>query len=409
MHIIESILDIDFYKFTMGNLVFQLYPDVEVTYALTNRSKDIHLADYIDEDELRKELDHVREISINNTELHYLRGTNEYEERMFGEKYLQFLKDLKLPEYKLERVGDDYDLTFTGRWSEAIYWETIALCIISELYTRSIMKRLSRFRQDCIYAEGKLRLQRKIDILREHPDITITDFGTRRRFSKDWQDYLTGVLSEELPRQFLGTSNTYFAMKYGLVPVGTSAHEMFMVMACIMGDRDEDIRASHNKVLQDWWNMYGWGLSIALADTYGSDFFFQDMTYEQARDWKGLRQDSGDPIEFGEKAIQFYKNYGIDPTTKMIIFSDGLDTETILKIANHFRGRIKVTFGWGTNLTNDLGIRPLPIVIKVKEANGRPAVKLTDNLAKAMGRPEDIERFKRIFNYKGSTFKPLNY
>ncbi len=198
-------------------------------------------------------------------------------------------------------------------------------------------------------------------------------------------------------------------MKYGLLPMGTSAHELFMVMACIMGERDEDIRASHNKVLQDWWDEYNWGLSIALTDTFGTDFFFRDMTYEQAKNWKGLRHDSGDPIDFGERAIKFYKDKGIDPREKILIFSDGLDVQTILKISEHFKSRIKVTFGWGTNLTNDLGFKALPIVIKVSEANGKPTVKLTDNLAKAMGRKEDIERYKRIFGYAHSEYKRLKY
>jgi len=408
-YIVESILDADFYKFTMGNLIFQNYPDIEVIYSLISRAEDIHLAEHISEDDLRQELDHIREIRINNTELHYLRGTNEYGDRMFGEAYLDFLRNLRLPPYHLEKVGSDYRLEFPGRWSEAIYWETLALSIITELYARSLMQKKSQFDQDCAYADGRLRLAEKIRLLKSRRDITITDFGTRRRFSRDWQDYLTRVLSEELPEQFLGTSNACLAMKYGLLPMGTSAHEMFMVMSCIMDESDESIRASHNRVMQEWWKVYGWGLSIALTDTYGIDFFFRDMTYEQAMNWKGLRHDSGDPIEFGEKAIKFYMEKGIDPKTKLLIFSDGLDIQNIFKIADHFKNRVKVTFGWGTNLTNDLGLRALPIVIKVSKANGHYAAKLTDNLAKATGRPEDIERFKRIFSYTDSAFEHVKY
>ncbi len=409
MFIIESILDNDFYKFTMGNLIFKLYPDVNVTYTLTNRAETIHLAKYIKEEDLRRELDHVREIKINNTELHYLRGTNEYGDRMFDEDYLEFLKNLRLPEYNLERQGLDYRLEFSGSWSSAIYWETMALAIISELYSRQLMQKKSQFEQDCVYARGKINLAKKIKAIRGKNNITITDFGTRRRFNRQWHDYLIRVLKDELSGQFLGTSNTYLAMKYGLLPMGTSAHELFMVMACIMGDSDEDIRSSHNKVLQDWWNLYGWGLSIALTDTFGTDFFFRDMTYEQAKNWKGLRHDSGDPIEFGERAIKFYEEKGIDPREKILIFSDGLNAQTILKISKHFKDRIKVSFGWGTNLTNDLGFKALPIVIKVSSANGKPAVKLTDNLAKAMGDKEDIERYKRIFGYTNSRYQKLKY
>ncbi|MGQ9608730.1 MAG: nicotinate phosphoribosyltransferase [bacterium] len=409
MFIIESILDNDFYKFTMGNLIFKRYPNVNVTYTLTNRAENIHLSRFIKEDDLRRELDHVREIKINNTELHYLRGTNEYGDRMFEEDYLEFLKNLRLPEYNLERQGLDYKLEFSGRWSEAIYWETMALAIISELYSRGLMQSKSQFYQDCVYAKGKLKLAKKIKAIKGKDNITITDFGTRRRFNKQWHDYLIRVLKDELPGQFLGTSNTHLAMKYGILPMGTSAHELFMVMASISGDSDEDIRSSHNKVLQDWWDLYGWGLSIALTDTFGTDFFFRDMTYEQAKNWKGLRHDSGDPIEFGEKAIKFYEDKGIDPREKFLIFSDGLNAQTILKISEHFKDRIRVSFGWGTNLTNDLGFKALPIVIKVSSANGRPTVKLTDNLAKAMGSKEDIERYKRIFGYTHSEYQKLKY
>lgn len=406
----RSLLDTDFYKFTMGQIVFRRYREVPVRYAFKNRTKGIPLADLIPEKDLRRELDSVRELRMNTTALHYLRGTNEYSERMFSEDYLQFLRDLRLPPYELQRVGDTYRLEFPGKWSEAIYWETFALSIINELYYGALVSNRSCFEKELIEAEGKIRLGRKIAILKENPEIVFTDFGTRRRFSRAWQDCVVGVCKEELsPFQFRGTSNVYLAMKYGLVPMGTSAHEMFMVMAGLRQGSDEEIRDSHNEVLKSWWQEYGYGLSIALTDTYGSDFFFRDMTPDQAREWKGLRQDSGDPIEFGEKAIAFYERNGIDPREKMIVFSDGLDVDAMLKIHRRFKGRIKTTFGWGTNLTNDLGLKALSLVVKVSEACGNPTVKLSDNLAKAMGRQEDIERFKRIFGYVGDNFQECEY
>jgi nicotinate phosphoribosyltransferase len=237
-----------------------------------------------------------------------------------------------------------------------------------------------------------------------------SDFGTRRRFSRAWQDALIGKLSREVPpRQFSGTSNVYFARKYSLTPIGTMAHEMFMVMSGIMHDSDQTIYSSHNRVLQDWWDYYGFDLSIALTDTYGSDFFFRDLSPEQARNLKGLRQDSGDPIAFGEKAIRFYESRGIDPREKLLVFSDGLDIESIYRLTEHFSGRIKVSFGWGTNLTNDLGFGALSLVVKVVESCGHGAVKLSDNLAKAIGSSEDIERFKRIFGYTGTLFETCRY
>lgn len=403
--IIRSLLDTDFYKFTMGQLVFLRYPDVPVKYAFKNRTKRVLLAEFIDEAELRAELDHVRTLRFNNSELHYLRGTNEYEERMFVEPYLEFLKDLQLPEYHLEQQGGSYRLEFAGKWSEQIYWETFALAIINELYYRSQMKEKSKFEKEVVYARGNLRLAEKIKRLRKYPDITFCDFGTRRRFSREWQKHIIEVLAQEMPKQFIGTSNVKFAMDYGLIPIGTSAHELDMVMSGVMYSSDEEIRASHNQVLHDWWDQYGWGLSIALTDTYGSDFFFRDMTSEQARNWKGLRQDSGDPIEFAKKAIKFYQSQGIDSREKLLIFSDGLDVDSIIKIANFVRGKTKFTFGWGTNLTNDLGFDPISIVVKIVESSGHGVVKLSDNLAKAIGKPEDIENFKHIFGYTGTTYK----
>jgi nicotinate phosphoribosyltransferase len=409
MPIIQSLLDTDFYKFTMGHWVFKRYPDVPVRYAFTNRTARVRLADYIDAADLRRELDHVRTLRVNPSELHYLRGTNEYGAGIFSEAYLQFLQTLRLPPYELACVDGTYQLEFSGAWSEAIYWETLALSIINELYYRTLLARLSAFERDAVMATGTLRLADKIQLLRTRPDITFSDFGTRRRFSGSWQAYVVRALAQEIPAQLLGTSNTALAMQYGLLPVGTLAHEMFMVMAGIMADHDDTIRASHNRVLQEWWAEYGPGLSIALTDTYGSAFFFRDMTAEQARLWKGLRQDSGDPMAFGEQAIAFFERHGIDPRDKLIVFSDGLDLDTISKLADHFAGRIRVSFGWGTNLTNDLGLAALSLVIKVVEANGQRTVKLSDNLAKATGEAHDIERFKRIFGYTVTTFEECKY
>ncbi|MEK7583977.1 MAG: nicotinate phosphoribosyltransferase [Patescibacteria group bacterium] len=409
--IITSLLDTDFYMFTMGNLIFQRYPDVPVVYGFRNRTKGVRLAEIVNESDLRCELDHVRTLRFNNSELHYLRGTNEYGDRMFPEKYLQFLRELQMPPYELRVTDGTFDLRFPGKWSEAIYWETLALSIVNELYYRALLERMRPFERDVIEATGRIRLAEKIKILRENTDITFTDFGTRRRFAKLWQQYVVRTTADELgPQRMLGTSNTEIAMILGLLPMGTSAHGMFMVLAAMMGQGgDEALHASHNQVLRDWWDTYGFGLSIALTDTFGSDFFFRDMTRDQAHQWKGLRHDSGDPIAFGEKAIRFYRSHDVDPREKLLVFSDGLDIQTILKIHSHFKDRVRVSFGWGTNLTNDLGLSSLSLVVKVIEADGSPAVKLSDNLAKATGPVFAVERYKRVFGYSGGTFEECRY
>lgn len=397
--IIQSLLDIDFYKFTMGQLVFHRRGDVRVTYGLTNRTKRVRLADHLDLGQLREELDHARTLRFSKTDLHYLRGTNEYGDRMFSEDYLEFLAGLQLPEYDLSADDGQLLVRFSGLWREAIYWETIALSIINELYSRSLLRGMSRFERDAVVAEGVQRLRAKIRTLREHPSIRFSDFGTRRRFSHRWQDYIVGVLAEELPAQFLGTSDTLLAMKHALLPMGTNAHELPMVYAALAED-DVQLRAAQRTVLDNWWDEYGWGLSVALTDTFGTDAFFSDFTPDLAKAWKGVRQDSGDPFIFGEKAIEFYRNIGVDPAEKLIVFSDGLELPTILQLENRFAGRVKTTYGWGTNLTNDLGFDNLSLVVKVVAANGRPTVKLSDNLAKAMGPAEEVERYKRVFGYK---------
>ena len=408
--IIQSFLDTDFYKFTMGQVVFRKFRDVRVKFSFKNRTNAVPLAKFIKEDDLRRELSHVQVLGLNSTEYKYLRRIYEYSERMFSDDFLQFLRDLRLPPYNLTYKNGELELEFEGPWSSVIYWEVPALAIINELYYRSQIEQLSKFERKTVEATGIVRLAEKIRILRNRPEITFTDFGTRRRFSGEWHEQVIEALSQELPdSQFRGTSNVYLAMKCALVPMGTSAHEMFMVMSGIMHGNENDIRRSHNEMLKTWWEQYGLGLSIALTDTYGSDFFFRDFTLEQAKNWRGLRQDSGDPISFGEKAIRFYQSHGIDPQEKLIVFSDGLDIETMIKIHEHFKGRVKNTFGWGTNLTNDLGLKPLSLVIKATEANGHGLVKLSDNSAKAIGKPENIERFKRIFGYSESYSQECKY
>lgn len=400
--LIRSRLDTDLYQFTMGQLAFNRYHGVTVTYALTNRTKGVRLADRIDLDELRFELDCARRLQFTKKELNFLRNMDGYRGKLFSEKYISFLASSKVPPYQLDIVDGDIRFEYSGKWDEAIYVETPYLSILTELNGRYLMRNMSKFERQCIFAEGQLRLAEKIKKLKPHPDATISDFGARRRFSFGVQDYVLETLISELPpSQFLGTSNVYLAKKYGVKAIGTDAHQRTQVIAGLQGfeDSDKGVLTATDTALDEWWAQYGWGLSIALTDTFGTGHFFSRMTEEQARNWKGLRHDSGDPIAFGEKAIKFYQGYGIDPREKLIVFSDGLDVDTIIKLADHFRGRIKCTFGWGTNLTNDLGFPALSLVIKAVSANGQPLVKLSDNLAKAIGVPSEVERYKRICGY----------
>jgi len=391
--IIQSLLDLDYYKLTMAQVAWKHFRTVPVRYSFKNRTKSVQLAEFISEEDLRRELDHVRTLRFTDEEIVYLRGL-----KIFSEDFLVFLKNLTLPEVAVVKDGGNYKIEVCGLWPEVILWETLILSIVNELYYRSLLKKEGRSEVEA-WGEGQSRLSQKIEILNMYPGIKFSDFGTRRRFSRYWQDNVVGRLVRSVPDQLLGTSNVAFAKRFGIRPIGTFAHEMDMVLSGIFHDSDEAIRGSHNKVLQIWWEEYGEPLSVALTDTYGTDFFFKDMTLEQARVWRGLRHDSGDPVEFGKKAIAFYQSHGIDPKTKTIVFSDGLDLETIIRLQNKFSSQTNVVFGWGTNLTNDLGFKALSLVVKVTEANGHGTVKFSDNLAKAMGHSDDIERFKRIFGY----------
>ena len=245
-----------------------------------------------------------------------------------------------------------------------------------------------------LYREGDRRLTEKIELLKNRPDIKFSDFGTRRRFSYEWQKHVVTRVATELPDNFSGTSNIYLAHTLGLKPIGTFAHELPMVYSALADEAGENPLDGHNKVLEDWQELYKGDLSTALTDTFTSDFFFTDMTVEQAHQWKSLRHDSGDPVEFGKKVIAFYEDLGIDPQEKTIIFSDGLDIDTIISLADTFAGRINVLFGWGTTLTNDLGIKPNNFVMKATKANQTPTVKLSDSEGKHTGPVEKVALYQ---------------
>jgi nicotinate phosphoribosyltransferase len=404
--IITSILDLDHYKPTMGQFVFHRYADVPVKYAAKNRTKKVKLAEIVDEKDLRRELDHVQQLKPTEKEIAYLRTLRNNGSALYQEDYLNFFKDIQMPAYKLEKKEGQYQMEFVGPWAKSIYWETLALSIENELYYRALMKNMTLQEKRAVYAEGEIRLEEKIKLLNENPFVRFIEFGTRRRFSGAWQDYIVTRMKQDLEHnQMIGTSNVALAMKYGLAPKGTMAHELFMVMSGVMHKNDDEIRSSHNQVLQEWWQEYGKDLSIALTDTYGSEFFFKDMTQKQAEDYIGLRQDSGNPTGFANRQIRFYQEKQIDERKKIFVPSDGLEVKSIIGLQNHFYKRILQTAGWGTSLTNDLGFPSLSLVVKAIESCGYGTVKLSDNPEKGMGEIEDRIRFMRIFEYDPAKYK----
>lgn len=406
--IITSFLDTDFYKLTMGQIAWKYFRDTPVTYALKNRTGTIRLPRYIDEGQLREELDHVRTILREEDELSFLKESTYIPRNFFCDEYIEFLRKLNLlPEYNLGVQNDEFVLEFSGPWSEAIYWETPALAIVTELYSRSAAAKYGLSKAD-VRHEGMRRFQEKEQTLRHHK-LPIVEFGTRRRYARAWQHNLLEYSLAAVPECILGTSNVALAREYNIKPLGTQAHEMFMIFASIYHGSDEEILASHNKVYDVWYKEYGAPLAIALSDTYGSRYAFNTLTLEHAENWRGFRQDSGHPLGFGEDVLRFYKKHKIDAKEKTLLFSDGLDVGTMAFLYSQFSPYINVSFGWGTNFTNDVGIKPISLVIKAVSANGHGTVKLSDNLAKATGTPHDIERFKKIFGYTGKDYEECKY
>ncbi|NIY96060.1 MAG: nicotinate phosphoribosyltransferase [Rhodobacteraceae bacterium] len=401
--IVRSLIDTDFYKLLMCQSVFHNRRDVKVTFSLINRSKHVPLAKLIDEGELREQLDHIRSLSLTRGESTWLRGNTFYGKRqMFRSDFMEWFENLRLPPYFLERVGDQYELTFEGSWPEVMLWEIPALAVLMELRSRAVLNDMKKFELQVLYARAATKLWEKIERLREQPGVKIADFGTRRRHSFLWQDWCVQAMTEGLGENFTGTSNCLIAKNRDLEAIGTNAHELPMVYAALAQDDAALARAPYD-VLADWHQEHEGNLRIILPDTYGTEGFLERAP-DWLAGWTGIRIDSGAPEQGAEAAIAWWKARGEDPTRKLVIFSDGLDVEKILELYRKFQGRVRVSFGWGTLLTNDFRgltpddrLAPFSLVCKAVSADGHPTVKLSDNPNKAMGPAAEIERYKRVF------------
>jgi nicotinate phosphoribosyltransferase len=406
--IVRSILDDDFYKLLMCQSIFRNRPDTHVTFSLINRSTKIRLADLIDEGELREQLDHVRSLSLTRGESTWLRGNTFYGKRqMFSPDFMEWFENLRLPPYHLEKRDGQYELTFEGRWPEVMLWEIPALAVLMELRSRAVLSTMGMFELQVLYARAMARLWEKIERLRAVPGLRIADFGTRRRHSFLWQDWCVQAMIEGLGTSdrggaFIGTSNCRIAMSRDIEAIGTNAHELPMVYAAL-ADSDEALRQAPYRVLADWHEEHDGNLRIILPDTYGTAGFLKHAPDWLAK-WTGMRIDSGDPVKGAETAINWWRERGEDPREKLLIFSDGLDVDTIINLHARFQGRVKVSFGWGTLLTNDFrglvpgdGLAPFSLVCKAVRAEGRPTVKLSDNPNKAMGPADQVARYRRVF------------
>ena len=401
--IVRSLIDTDFYKLLMCQSVFRNHPGTRVTFSLINRSRHVRLAELIDEGELREQLDHIRSLSLSRGESTWMRGNTFYGKRqMFRPDFMDWLEGVRLPPYELETRDGQYELTFEGAWPEVMLWEIPALAVLMELRGRAVLSTMGRFELQVLYARAMTKLWEKIERLRKLEGLRIADFGTRRRHSFLWQDWAVQAMIEGLGPAFTGTSNCLIALRREVEAIGTNAHELPMVYAALT-DSDEELRRAPYEVLADWHEEHEGNLRVILPDTYGTAGFLEHAP-DWLAGWTGIRIDSGDPAQGAETAIRWWKSRGEDPREKLVIFSDGLDVDVIEDLHARFSGRTRVSFGWGTLLTNDFrglvaddALAPFSLVCKAVAADGRPTVKLSDNPNKAMGPAAQVERYRRVF------------
>ncbi len=350
--IVRSLIDTDFYKLLMAQSVFRNRRNVNVTFSLINRTKEIRLAELVDEGELREQLDHIRTLSLARGESTWLRGNTFYGKRqMFGSDFMEWFEGLRLPPYHLDTRDGQYELTFEGSWPEVMMWEIPALAVLMELRGRAVLKDMGKFELQVLYARAMTKLWEKIERLRRIGTLRLADFGTRRRHSFLWQDWCVQAMIEGLGEKFVGTSNCLIAMRRDIEAIGTNAHELPMVYSALAAT-DEELAQAPYQVLAEWQRDYDGNLRIILPDTYGTKGFLAHAP-EWLDSWTGIRIDSGDPSEGAELAISWWKSRGEDPRQKLVIFSDGLDVDLIEELHARFDGRCRVSFGWGTLLTND--------------------------------------------------------
>ncbi len=368
--IITSLLDNDLYKFTMLQVFHYYEKNTDSKYEFRCRTPHIDFKDILPE--INRQIDLLCTVTVKEDELEYLSTLS-----FIKPEFLEFLKDFKLNRDNISLfIDDENDLQvkISGKIIEASLFEVPVLAIISEVYSRTLVRPEEAFKN------GKAILQDKIDRLNTgNRNIVFSEFGTRRRYSKEWQEYVIKYIIDSGYSGFMGTSNVYFAMKYGVKPIGTMAHEWIMAHAGATR-----IDKSDRLALQRWLDFYKGELGIALTDTYTTDHFLSGFDYNKASSFYGVRHDSGDWKEWAYKFIKHYKDLGIDPKTKTLLFSDGLNFDLVEKIYDELSGKAQIAYGIGTNLSNDVGVKALQIVIKMTECDGFPLIKISDTPGKVI-------------------------
>jgi nicotinate phosphoribosyltransferase len=390
--VVRSLLETDLYKFTMWQALLHSHPNTQTEYEFRCRNTPQYpLAEL--KDEVEQQLDHLCSMSFRAEELDYLRSL-----RYIKSDFVDFLTVFRFQRkfITVKTDGDTLLIHASGPQVHVMCFEIFVLYIVNELYFR-------RFDQQAAIEEGRRRLDAKIRLLKEFSHeaplkhaFELSDFGLRRRFSARWHDEVTQRLAQEVPQYFKGTSNVYQAWKFGIFPIGTMAHE-YMQSFQAFGVRLRDFQKA---ALEDWVQEYRGDLGIALTDVVGMDAFLADFDLYFAKLFDGLRHDSGDPVEWGEKALAHYAALRIDANTKRLVFSDALDLNKAIALYRHFADRIMTGFGIGTNLTNDVGLPTLNIVMKLVCCNGQSVAKLSDSPGKTMSQDETFLAYLRqVFHH----------
>ncbi len=388
MSVISSLLDTDLYKFSMMQVVLHQFPGAQAEYRFKCRSRGVDLSAHLDE--IRDAVKQLCALRFRREELDYLRGL-----RFLKSDYVDLLRLFRLDESFIDiqaapEVAGGIDIAIRGPWLHTILFEVPVLAIISEVYFRNTPAISDQ-------AEGLRRLEQKIGLVQRYaePEFRISDFGTRRRFSHAWQERVISTLKHNIGGKLTGTSNVYFARKLDLLPLGTMAHEYLQACQAV-GPR---LRDSQRFAFDKWAEEYRGDLGIALTDVCGMDAFLRDFDLFFCKLFDGVRHDSGDPFEWGEKMLAHYQRMRVDPRTKSFVYSDSLNVPLCIELYERFKGRCKPAFGLGTNLTNDLGPEPLQIVIKMTRCNGQPVAKISDTPEKTMDYdPSYVAYLREVFN-----------
>lgn len=370
--VIESLLDTDLYKFFMMQAVWKKFPDTHVKFKFKCRNKGIDFREFYSR--INKEIDHLCTLKFQPDEMEYLlnlksvHGTN-----LFGRGFVEFLSLFKMNRGHIRTSIDEdgeLNIEIEGPWLMTILFEVPVLAIVNEVY-------FSQY--GTVGEKGHENLEEMIALLLSEPLFSFSEFGTRRRYSRVWQEWVLRRIMDKAPGSLVGTSNVYFAWNLGLTPIGTMAHEWLQA-----GQALARLRDSVTYMLDAWMDVYRGDLGIALTDVISSKVFFEDFDLLYSKLFDGVRHDSGDPVDYGYMAIEHYEGLSIDPRSKTVVFSDGLTIASAIDLFREFLGKIKTGYGIGTSVTNNVGVDALNIVIKMTFCNGQPVAKISDSPGKGM-------------------------